>query len=46
VSIALPDIDESVVRRRSEIVYALREIVPGEGVIDREIEMKPYETDG
>jgi glycolate oxidase len=32
--------------RRSEIIAALRAIVPGEGVIDGEREMRPFESDG
>ena len=42
----MPDIDHSVVRRRDEIVDALRAIVPGEGVIDAATELKPFESDG
>ncbi|KIF66160.1 glycolate oxidase subunit GlcD [Streptomyces sp. AcH 505] len=46
MSIVMPDIDHSVVRRRDEIVDALRAIVPGEGVIDAATELKPFESDG
>ncbi|MGU3494514.1 FAD-linked oxidase C-terminal domain-containing protein [Xanthobacteraceae bacterium A53D] len=42
----LPEADAGVLARREEIVAALRAIVPGEGVIDREREMRPYESDG
>jgi glycolate oxidase len=35
-----------VLKRRREIVKALRSIVPGEGVIATEREMKPYQSDG
>src|SRR5580700_10615717 len=38
--------DEAVLKRRSEIVRALRAIVPNEGVISAEREMRPYESDG
>ncbi|MEE9210303.1 MAG: FAD-linked oxidase C-terminal domain-containing protein [Kiloniellales bacterium] len=38
--------DAAVIARRSEIVERLREIVPGEGVIVDEHELKAYETDG
>ena len=39
-----PDID--VIRRRDEIIAALREIVPGEGVIVDQDELRAYESDG
>src|SRR4030088_327259 len=42
----MPARDEAVLKRRSEIVRALRAIVPGEGVISTEREMRPYESDG
>jgi glycolate oxidase len=46
VSVAMPPPDQAVLARRERIVAALRAIVPGEGVIDAEREMRPYETDG
>src|SRR5215831_2723882 len=42
----MPAPDQSVLSRRAEIVAALRTIVPGEGVIAGEREMRPYESDG
>jgi glycolate oxidase len=42
----MPLFDDAVLKRRSEIVAALKRIVPGEGVIDSEAGMKPYESDG
>jgi glycolate oxidase len=45
MSIAMPKQDEAVLARRAEIVAALRAIVPGEGVVDDETGMRPYETD-
>ena len=42
----MPEPDRNVLARRSEIVDALRAIVPGEGVIAEEREMRPYESDG
>jgi glycolate oxidase len=42
----MPALDESVLARRDAIVAALRAIVPGEGVIDSEIERRAYECDG
>ncbi|MDF1791300.1 MAG: FAD-linked oxidase C-terminal domain-containing protein [Thalassobaculaceae bacterium] len=42
----MPEPDQEVLGRRSEIVDALRAIVPGEGVIADEREMRPYESDG
>jgi glycolate oxidase len=42
----MPAADRAVVARRAEIVAALSTIVPGEGVIASEREMRPYESDG
>jgi glycolate oxidase len=42
----MPESDGAVLKRRAEIVKALRTMVPGEGVISTEREMKPFETDG
>src|SRR5205823_1866406 len=46
VSVAMPLPDQTVLARRERIVAALRDIVPGAGVIAAEREMRPYETDG
>src|SRR3954470_22658061 len=42
----MPVPDQSVLARRDRIVAGLRAIVPGEGVIAAEREMRPYESDG
>jgi glycolate oxidase len=42
----MPEPDAGVIARRAEIARALREIVPGEGVISEEDERRPYESDG
>jgi glycolate oxidase len=42
----MPAHDQAVLARRVEIVAALRAIVPGEGVIDAEEELRAYECDG
>src|SRR5438094_897924 len=42
----MPLPDQTVLARRDRIVAALRKIVPGEGVIAAEQEMRPYESDG
>ena len=42
----MPAPDQAVLARRAEIVAALRAIVPGEGVIDAEEELRAYECDG
>jgi glycolate oxidase len=42
----MPAPDDAVLRRRAEIVEALRQIVPGEGVIVSETERRAYESDG
>jgi glycolate oxidase len=46
MSVQMPEMDGAVLARRDAIVMALRAIVPGEGVIAAEREMKPYESDG
>ena len=46
MTIMMPAADEAVLQRRDSIVAALRQIVPGEGVIDSAAEMLPYESDG
>jgi glycolate oxidase len=46
MSVQMPEPDQAVLARRDEIVAALRRIVPGEGVIAHEREMRPYESDG
>jgi glycolate oxidase len=46
VTLQLPPLDQTVLARRSEIVEALRAIVPGEGVIASNREMRAYESDG
>ncbi len=46
MSVRMPPPDQSILSRREEIVRALRAIVPGEGVIAAETEMRPYESDG
>jgi glycolate oxidase len=42
----MPEPDQATLARRDEIVAALREIVPGEGVIEAPREMQAYESDG
>jgi glycolate oxidase len=44
--LVMPPPDRETLARRAEIVAALRAVVPGEGVIATEREMKPFETDG
>ena len=44
--IMMPLPDQAVLSRRTELVERLRAIVPGEGVIDSEIERRAYESDG
>ena len=46
MSLKMPEPDAAVLARRAEIARALSAIVPGEGVISSEREMRPYETDG
>ncbi len=42
----MPDPDKDVISRRAEIALALRRIVPGEGVIADDDELRVYESDG
>src|SRR5262245_53774230 len=44
--VMMPAPDADLISRREQIVAALRAIVPGEGVIATEREMRPYESDG
>ena len=46
MSVRMPEPNASVLKRRDRIIASLRAIVPGEGVIASELEMRPYETDG
>jgi glycolate oxidase len=46
MSLVMPRPDQAVLARRGEIEAALREIVPGEGVISAAAELLPYESDG
>jgi glycolate oxidase len=42
----MPEPDAAVIARKDAIAAALRAIVPGEGVIVDEDELRPYESDG
>ncbi len=42
----MPEPDQATISRKLDIVMKLREIVPGEGVIADEHELKVYESDG
>jgi glycolate oxidase len=44
--VAMPLPDKATLARRREIARALRQFVPGEGVIETPVEMRAYETDG
>ncbi|MGI8527093.1 MAG: FAD-linked oxidase C-terminal domain-containing protein [Pseudolabrys sp.] len=44
--VKMPLADADVLARRNKIVAALSQIVPGEGVISTEKEMRPFESDG
>ena len=44
--LTMPDLDQAVLARRQDIAATLRGIVPGEGVIDSEAELRVYESDG
>ena len=42
----MPEPDQGVIDSKADIVAALRAIVPGEGVVVDEEELRAYETDG
>src|ERR1700761_6587422 len=42
----MPTPDQAIIARRDEIAAALRQIIPGEGVITSEPERRAYESDG
>ncbi|HUM07492.1 MAG TPA: FAD-linked oxidase C-terminal domain-containing protein [Acidocella sp.] len=42
----MPEPDQQVLARRSGIITALRRIVPGEGVVESENELRAFECDG
>jgi len=46
MALTMPQSDAAVLKRRSDIVAALKRIVPGEGVIESEAAMRPFESDG
>jgi len=46
MSVKMGPVDQATLARRDTIVAALRAIVPGEGVIATEREMRPFESDG
>ncbi len=45
-ALVMPDLDPGILERRSDIVAQLRTLVPGEGVIADENEMRAFESDG
>ncbi len=45
-SLAMPAPNAATLSRRTEIVADLRQIVPGEGVVDTENSMRAFESDG
>jgi glycolate oxidase len=44
--LTMPIPDADVIGRRAAIAEALRQIVPGEGVVEAPVEMRAFETDG
>lgn len=44
--IKMPEPDETILARRAEIIEALKQIVPGEGVIESDNERRAFESDG
>jgi len=44
--VAMPELDDAVLARRTQIVAGLQSIVPGEGVVAAEEAMRPFESDG
>ena len=46
MAVKMPEADRAVLGRRKRIIAALSTIVPGEGVIASERELRPFESDG
>src|SRR5271166_5485352 len=46
MALTMPQPDAAVLKRRAEIVAALKRMVPGEGVIASAEAMRPFESDG
>src|SRR4051812_45583842 len=46
MSLRMPEPDQAVLAQRAKVVATLRQLVPGEGVIAAEREMRPFESDG
>src|ERR1041384_7335610 len=46
MTLRMPEADGAILARRAEIARGPSAIVPGEGVISNEREMRPYEADG
>ena len=40
----MPEVDRSVLDRRAQLIARLRQVVPGEGVIVDDDELRAYET--
>ena len=45
-SLAMPTPDKTTLAKRNEIIAQLREVVPGEGVVDTSNGMRVFESDG
>jgi glycolate oxidase len=45
-SLSMPALDDAVIARREQIIASLSAIVPGEGVVVDENEMRAFESDG
>jgi glycolate oxidase len=45
-ALMMPKPDEATLAKRAEIIAQLREIVPGEGVVDTQTGMRVFESDG
>jgi glycolate oxidase len=46
MSLKMPEPEKATLRQRTELIAALREIVPGEGVIEDERALRAFESDG
>ncbi len=44
--LSMPKLDQATLDRRDEIVADLKVIVPGEGVVDHDVGMRAFESDG
>ena len=43
--LAMPKIDRKLLSKKSEVIKALKKIIPAENILDHEDQLRPFETD-